>query len=172
MKKIILGKAFSFWILLLLPPILLANESIFIKKKEQHTMFFKSFDNGEKWIESPVKEPETKTYLTELLHPQKDNLPIAYSFAHFMLPPGSRTVRFRLLKSSDVMYILEGTARVEVDDQVIQLIEKQMLFIPPGTSRCIVNTGSKNLQYFSIAEPHFIPEETELLEEVNFQKID
>lgn len=134
-------------------------------------MFIKNFDSGEKWIESPLQDLEKKTYLTELLHPQKDNLSIAYSFAHFMLPPGSRTVRFRLLKSSDVMYILEGDARVEIDDKVIELKEKQMLFIPPGASRCIVNTGSKNLQYFSIAEPQFKPEETELLEEVNFQKI-
>jgi mannose-6-phosphate isomerase-like protein (cupin superfamily) len=142
------------------------------KINKEIIMFIKDFDSGEKWIESPLKEPEIKIYLTELLHPLKDNLPIAYSFAHFMIPPGSRTVKFRLLNSSDLMYILEGVARIEIDDQVVQLNKKQMFFIPPGLSRCVVNTGSENLQYFSIAEPQFLPEDAELLEEFNFQKQD
>jgi mannose-6-phosphate isomerase-like protein (cupin superfamily) len=145
---------------------LVASES----KKEPRAMFVKHFDEGEKWIETPVKEPSNKTHLTELLHPQKDQLPIGYSFAHFMLPAGSRTVRFRLLKASDAMYILEGNAKVEVDGKVVLLKEKQLLFIPAGASRCIINTGSKNLQYLSIAEPQFKPEEAEILEEVQFEK--
>lgn len=164
-------KIFSFFLSLCVfsAQFLLANQSFLTK--EPQTMFIKNFEDGEKWIETPCKEPEKKTYLTEMLHPQKDGLPIGFSFAHFMIPPGSRTIKFRLLKAIDAMYILEGKASVQVDDKVVELKEKQMLFIPAGASRCIVNIGTSNLQYLSIAEPQFRPEETELLEEVNFQKL-
>ena len=170
MRKKYLKKALIFCILPLSLHALTANDANPIKTEEKTKMFIKNLDDGEKWIETPLKEPANKTYLTEMLHPQKDNLPIGYSLAEFVLPKGSRSVRFRLLKSSDAMYVLEGKASVEIDGQIVMLEEKQMLYIPTGASRCIVNTGTGNLRYLSIAEPEFKPEESEILEEVHFQK--
>jgi mannose-6-phosphate isomerase-like protein (cupin superfamily) len=133
--------------------------------------FIKSYDDSEKWLEKPMKEPNSVTVLTDLLHPDKDNIPIGYSLAEFVLVPGARTIRFRLIKASDVMIVLQGSARVEIDSEEVHVKEKQMLFIPPGTVRCIFNAGNTDLKYLSVAEPAFDPKDSEILEPADIQII-
>lgn len=132
-------------------------------------MFIKSFEDCEKWIEKPLSEPESVAILTDLIHPQKDKLPIGYNLAHFELQPDCRTIRFRLLKANDVIVILTGSARVEVGNESVDLEAKHVLFIPAGAARCIFNTGATVLEFLSIAEPEFKPEESEILEQANIQ---
>lgn len=130
-------------------------------------MLIKSFDDCDKWIEYPLSDPNSTITLTDLFHPKKDGLPVGYSLGHFTIKSGARTVRFIFKKSTDLIYVLKGKAKVEVDDKVIDLQEKQLLLIPAGAQRCILNTASMDLEYLSIAQPEFHPDDCVLLEEAS-----
>ena len=134
-------------------------------------MLIKDFNDCQKIIEFPISEPKSKTYFTDLAHPKNDPFAIGYSLAHFMLEPGSRTVRFRFHKSSDLVLILEGSATLILEGEEFHLKELQATYIPPGKARVILNSGTVPLKFVSIAEPAFSPEDIEILETAKFEFI-
>ena len=116
-------------------------------------------------LETPVIEALSKAYLRDLLHPSKDLVDVAYSLTHFFLEPGSRTLKLRFKKSSELLFILEGEAKVFIDGDEVRLSSQQTLFISAGTLRYVCNSSENPLKFLSIANPPFQINEVEVLEE-------
>lgn len=102
------------------------------------------------------------SFLTELLHPDKDALTIGYSLAHAVVGPGETTLPHRL-ESAEVYYILEGRGLMRVDEEEAEVGTGQAVYIPPGAAQSIRNTGEVPLAFLCIVDPAWRAEDEDIL---------
>ncbi len=98
-----------------------------------------------------------KTQIKELLHPEKNKVPINYSLAHATVAPGEASVP-HILKYSEVYYILSGTGNVHVDDEEKILKKGDLVHIPPNANQWIENVGLDDLAFICIVSPPWNPD--------------
>jgi len=102
--------------------------------------------------------------LRELLHPAKAPLAFRYSLAHATVAPGRSTRLHRLHKASEVYYILHGEGEMRLGEETARVVAGQAVYIPPGTTQCIRNTGDRPLVFLCIVEPAWRAEDEEVLD--------
>ncbi len=90
--------------------------------------------------------------LRELLHPAKANLQIHYSLAHAKVTAGQKTTPHRL-RTSEVYYILSGTGLMHIDRETRNVKPQCSIYIPPGSTQFIENTGNSDLEFLCIVDP-------------------
>lgn len=93
-----------------------------------------------------------KTQLRELLHPDKQPIDLRYSLAHATVPVGQISVEHSLT-TSEVYYILNGTGKMHIDDEVQAVGPGDAVYIPPNARQFICNTGSEPLSFICIVDP-------------------
>lgn len=103
-----------------------------------------------------------RTVLRELLHPGKQPVAVSYSLAHAVLGPGCSSVAHRLT-GSEVYYIMRGTGRMHIDGEQASVCPGQVVYIPPGATQYIENTGVEDLQFLCLVDPAWSPEQEEVL---------
>jgi mannose-6-phosphate isomerase-like protein (cupin superfamily) len=118
-------------------------------------MFIKNLENCEEFIAGD------ETILRELLHPEKAELEIHYSLAHALVKPGEAS-KPHFLKTSEVYYILEGEGIMHIDEEAAQVRVHQAIYIPPGSTQYIENTGSTDLKFLCIVDPPWQAEDEEV----------
>ncbi|MBF1999976.1 MAG: cupin domain-containing protein [Synechococcales cyanobacterium C42_A2020_086] len=91
------------------------------------------------------------TVLRELLHPDKQPVALRYSLAHATLLPGQRS-KPHALKTSEVYYILSGTAEMHIDNEVQQIEPGDAVYIPPNAVQ-FVQALSEPLVFLCIVDP-------------------
>jgi len=101
--------------------------------------------------------------LRELLHPDKMPVAVRYSLAHATVRPGTRTRRHRL-KTAEVYYLLAGQARMHIDDETSQVGPGCAVYIPPGATQHIENTGPGDLVFLCIVDPAWRARDEEILD--------
>jgi mannose-6-phosphate isomerase-like protein (cupin superfamily) len=101
-------------------------------------------------------------HLRELLHPDKAPLELRYSLAHAIVEPGSSTAPHRL-RTSEVYYLLSGTGRMSIEDEMKDVGPQETVYIPPGAIQYITNTGVEDLVFLCIVDPAWRPEDEEIL---------
>ncbi len=103
------------------------------------------------------------TSLRELFNPHKDALDLRYSLAEARLAPGAVSLLHRL-KTSEVYYIIEGSGEMEIDGERAPVRAGQAVYIPPGSSQRVRNTGDGELVFVCIVDPAWRPQDEEVLE--------
>ncbi|MCA1916316.1 deaminase [Methanospirillum hungatei] len=93
--------------------------------------------------------------LAELFHPLRigKDIQCRYSIAHAQVPVGVTTLPHRLIRSSEVYYILSGTGIMHIGDEQMEIGEGQLAYIPPGKTQWIENTGMRDLIFLAICDP-------------------
>ena len=93
--------------------------------------------------------------LAELFHPLRigKDIQCRYSIAHAQVPVGVTTLPHRLIRSSEVYYILSGTGIMHIGDEHMEIGEGQLAYIPPGKTQWIENTGMRDLIFLAICDP-------------------
>jgi mannose-6-phosphate isomerase-like protein (cupin superfamily) len=102
------------------------------------------------------------THLRELLHPDKAALVLRYSLAHALVPPGEASQPHRL-KTSEVYYLLSGEGLMHIDQEAAPVRAGQAVYIPPGATQWIENTGPDNLTFLCIVDPAWRAEDEEVV---------
>jgi len=102
--------------------------------------------------------------LRELLHPDKVDLAVRYSLAHATVQPDQTTQPHRLA-TSEVYYILEGYGEMFIDDESQWVEPGNVIYIPPGATQYIKNTGDHELEFLCIVDPAWRVEDEEILED-------
>jgi len=100
--------------------------------------------------------------LRELLHADKGNFKFRYSLAHAIVKPGKITNPHKL-KTSEVYYILKGSGLMYVDKKISKVKNGCAIYIPPGSTQCIRNTGKPNLEFLCIVDPAWRKEDEEII---------
>ena len=90
--------------------------------------------------------------LRELLHPAKTKLQIRYSLAHAKVFSGQKTTPHKL-RTSEVYYILSGSGLMHIDREIQNVKPQCAIYIPPGTTQFIENTGISDLEFLCIVDP-------------------
>jgi mannose-6-phosphate isomerase-like protein (cupin superfamily) len=100
--------------------------------------------------------------LHEILHPDKAPVAIRYSLAHAEVAPGRKT-RAHRLKTAEVYYILAGGGRMHIDDESAEVDAGCAVYIPPGSTQYIENTGHDDLRFLCIVDPAWREADEEII---------
>ncbi|HTP05304.1 MAG TPA: cupin domain-containing protein [Nitrospirota bacterium] len=100
--------------------------------------------------------------LREILHPDKADLTIRYSLAHAIVRPG-QTTKPHGLKTSEVYYIVAGEGVMHIDGDTGAVRPGFTVYIPPGTTQFIHNSGKTDLVFLCIVDPAWRKEDEDIL---------
>jgi len=103
------------------------------------------------------------TKIKQYFHPHNTLNGINYSVAQFTLEPSKRS-KLHQLRSSEIYYILEGNAILNVNEDIHHLKKDDSVYVPSNSKQFIENTGSDNLRFLCIVEPAWKAENEILLE--------
>jgi len=103
------------------------------------------------------------TEIKQYFNPHNTLNGINYSMAQFILESGKRS-KLHKLKSSEIYYILEGSAILNVDEDTYHLEKDDSVYVSPNSKQFIENKGSGNLRFLCIVEPAWKVENEILLE--------
>ncbi len=92
------------------------------------------------------------TRLREILHPDKADLALRYSFAHAELDPG-KTSYPHSLTGSEIYFILEGRGEMFINDETQILEVGDTVYIPPNAKQYITNIGTGVLKFVCMVDP-------------------
>jgi mannose-6-phosphate isomerase-like protein (cupin superfamily) len=120
--------------------------------KEQRTMLIR------KLLDCPEFIAGDATLLRELLHPDKQPLELRYSLAHAVVPPKASS-KPHSLKTSEVYYVLSGTAEMHIDDEVQILEPGDAVYIPPYAKQFVCNLSVEPFVFLCIVDPAWQPED-------------
>jgi mannose-6-phosphate isomerase-like protein (cupin superfamily) len=101
--------------------------------------------------------------LRELLHPEKTDLQIRYSLAHAKVNPGQKT-RPHKLRACEVYYVTAGQGLMHIDGESCGVNRECAIYIPPGSTQYIENTGNSDLNFLCIVEPAWRREDEEVFD--------
>jgi len=103
------------------------------------------------------------TKVSQYFHPHNTLNGINYSIARFTLETGKKSILHKL-KSSEIYYILEGKAKLHIDDEIFDLEKDESAYVPPTSKQFIENTGKGDLRFLCIVEPAWRQEDEIILE--------
>ena len=103
------------------------------------------------------------TQIKELLHPKNDGIELSYSLALATLEADESSLPHRLVKSSEVYFLLEGNGEMHLDEQEKEVTAGDLVFIPANALQFIKNTGVGRLSFLCIVSPPWSPEEEVIL---------
>jgi mannose-6-phosphate isomerase-like protein (cupin superfamily) len=103
------------------------------------------------------------TILREILHPDKAPLSLRYSLAHAVLKPGTKSYPHSLT-TSEVYYILGGSGRMHINDEIELVRIGDTVYIPPDARQYIENIGSTDLKFLCIVDPAWRKEDEHVYE--------
>jgi mannose-6-phosphate isomerase-like protein (cupin superfamily) len=86
------------------------------------------------------------------------------SLAEARLLPGGSTTPHRHEKTEEIYYILQGTGRMRVGEELRDVCPGDAIAIPPGTRHEITNTGTEILKFLCCCAPAYEHEDTFLEE--------
>lgn len=109
----------------------------------------------------PIIVAGDKTLLQELLHPTQHNLQLGYSLARATVQTGQQSLPHRL-QASEVYYILSGTGLMHIGDEKSSIVAGQTVYIPPGETQYITNSGDQDLVFLCIVCPAWQAEDEEV----------
>ncbi|HEX8219111.1 MAG TPA: cupin domain-containing protein [Chloroflexia bacterium] len=101
------------------------------------------------------------TLLREVLHPSHHPAPVPYSLAHAVLPSGKRSLPHRL-RGSEVYYFLQGHGVMHIDGQREAVRAGHVVYVPPGATQYVDNTGDEELAFLCIVHPAWRADDEEV----------
>jgi mannose-6-phosphate isomerase-like protein (cupin superfamily) len=131
----------------MIPP---PGEMAMLVKNSKKSLFIKASDD---------------TTLSELFHPFKHThaTMLPYSLAYAMIHPGKSSRPHRLHTSSELYFILQGEARMHVDEEEVIVTPGQAILVPPGATQYLENQGLSDLTFLCIVSPPWKPNDETLM---------
>ena len=103
------------------------------------------------------------TKIKQYFHPHNTLNGINYSLAQFTLEPGKKS-KLHKIRSSEIYYILEGSGRLNIDENTYTMEKNDSAYVPPNSKQFIENSGKNDLKFLCIVEPAWKSDDETLLE--------
>ena len=87
------------------------------------------------------------------------------SLAEARLPPDGQTLPHFHPQCEEIYYLLQGTARMQVEEDVRQVGPGDAIAIPPGARHQITNTGSEVLKFLCCCAPAYEDQDTVMVDD-------
>ncbi len=102
--------------------------------------------------------------LSEIFHPQNERLPFdGFSLSHAEILPNGRTIPHKLVKSSEVYWVIDGIGTLFIDERPLELKKGRAVLVPPSSIQYVVNKGDRNLEFLCIVSPPWDSSDEELI---------
>jgi len=88
------------------------------------------------------------------------------SLAEAIIPVGGATAEHYHPKAEEIYYILKGSGKMKIGDEMKAVQPLDAIAIPPGAAHKIWNTGSEDLVLLCCCAPAYEHEDTVLLEDL------
>ena len=95
----------------------------------------------------------------ELFHPNNSTVE-NMSLAIARIESGKATIKHKHINSREIYYILKGKGRMHLESESTIVKEGNCIFIPPGSSHWIENTGNEELLILCASSPAYSHEDT------------
>lgn len=104
-----------------------------------------------------------ETRLRELLNPVRDkgDLKIEYSLAQATVKARKASLPHKIKTSSEVYYVLKGRGTMHIDEEIEKVRAGDTVYIPPGSTQYIENSGKGDLVLLCIVCPSWRAEDEE-----------
>jgi mannose-6-phosphate isomerase-like protein (cupin superfamily) len=103
------------------------------------------------------------TKLQEIFHPEREGLPVRYSLARAILEPEQSSYPHCLDGRSELYVFLEGEGRAVIGKEEVAVKAGDLVWVPPGESQYVINTGVSPLVFLCIVDPAWTAESERLL---------
>ncbi|MDP3066325.1 MAG: cupin domain-containing protein [Methanobacteriaceae archaeon] len=87
---------------------------------------------------------------------------MGFSLAHTVLEVGESSQQHRLKNSTEVYFILELEAIMQIDNETGSLKKGQVVYIPPGSRQRIENKEETDLKFLCVVSPAWDAEDDDL----------
>ena len=87
------------------------------------------------------------------------------SLAEARLPVGGQTLAHYHPKCEEIYYLLDGTARMQVEDDVREVGPGDAIAIPSGARHQITNTGHEVLKFLCCCAPAYEDDDTVMVDD-------
>ncbi|MCC7551629.1 MAG: cupin domain-containing protein [Methanobacterium sp.] len=121
-------------------------------------MLIKSLKNCEYF------QVQDKTVLCELLHPKNEDIDMGCSIAHAIIEEGKASLPHKLKTGVEIYYILEGSGRMHINQEISEVEAGEAIYIPPEHVQWIENVGNDKLKFLCVVTPPWQEEDEELCE--------
>jgi len=98
--------------------------------------------------------------IREILAPRNSSLE-NQSLAEATVLPGKATNQHLHIKTEEIYYILQGKAKMQVEDEIREITQGDSIGILPGQKHKIWNTGTEELIFLCCCSPSYEDEDTE-----------
>jgi mannose-6-phosphate isomerase-like protein (cupin superfamily) len=78
------------------------------------------------------------------------------------LEPDSRSERHRL-RTAEIYYLVAGQGTMHIDSEAAPVRAGDAVYIPPGATQWLENTGDETVEFVCIVDPAWRPEDEEVL---------
>ena len=104
------------------------------------------------------------TALREIVHPDRDGLPVHFSLAHARLSSGHWSL-LHVLTASELYYVLAGHGLMEIDGQQREIGVGDTVHIPKGAAQRAFSLGPLDLEFICIVDPPWRAEDEQILQD-------
>ena len=102
--------------------------------------------------------------IAEVLHPDRIKLPYkGFSVAHAKLHPKKQTLLHKVIKSTELYFIIEGVGRIFIDGHEEPLKKGRFVAVPADTEQYVVNDGDVPLEFLCIVTPEWSAENEKII---------
>ena len=102
--------------------------------------------------------------LAEVLHPKDERLPFSgFSLSHAEILPHGSTIPHRLVKSSEVYWIIEGRGTLFINGRPVDLKKGISVMVPPSAEQYVVNDSDQKMEFLCIVSPPWDKSDEEMI---------
>ena len=96
--------------------------------------------------------------LSNLVGRENPGIKTNYSVAYCIIPPGNGTPPHRLFESTELVYVISGTAEIRCDNATVTAGAGEAVLLPERVLQSITSTGDTDLRYLTVVQPPFHPD--------------
>jgi mannose-6-phosphate isomerase-like protein (cupin superfamily) len=78
-----------------------------------------------------------------------------YSLGCVVIPPGNATPPHILIKTTELVYVIDGVAEIHCDNQVVTAREGETVLLPERVLQSIASVGETDLRYLTAIQPPY-----------------
>lgn len=93
--------------------------------------------------------------LTNLIGEETPQILGNYSLAYVVIPPGNATLPHRLIKSTELIYMIDGVAEIRCDNETVTALGGETVLLPEGVLQSTASVGDGDLCYLSVVQPPY-----------------
>lgn len=111
-------------------------------------------------VKNPVKNPLGEIIYEMIGAPKELGGTKKHSFVLVTIPPGKSSARHYHAVSEETYYVLQGKARMVIDDKEFQLKPGCACLIEPPERHQICNIGDNDLEFITVSAPPWTPDDS------------